>query len=168
MQNIILIGFMGSGKTTVGKILAKRLNVEMIDTDKWIEKKQDQTIKEIFHNHGEDYFRKLETEILKTLCNSNVMRIVATGGGLPLREENQELLAKMGEIVYLKADAGTIYERIQNDKNRPLLQTPDPKQKITELLGLRTPIYEKIAEIIIETDNKPLDQIVDEILFDLQ
>ena len=168
MQNIILIGFMGSGKTTVGKILAERLGIELIDTDKWIEQKQKISIKDIFAIHGEDYFRLLETELLKALCDTDEMKIIATGGGMPLREENQLLLQKMGNIVYLKADAETIYKRIRNDKNRPLLQTPDPKLKITELLSERTPIYEKIAEITIDTNNKTLNQVVDEILVDLR
>jgi len=168
MQKIILIGFMGSGKTSIAKKISEYLDITFIDTDAYIEENQNQSINEIFTNNGEEFFRALETKILEEIIKEKNSGVIATGGGLPIRDENQKLLKGIGKIVYLRTKAETIYQRIKDDNSRPLLNTPDPRQKIHDLLNERTPIYEKTADVVVDTDNKSVGQIVDEILFDLK
>ncbi len=163
MDNIILIGFMGSGKSTVGIRLSYRLRRAMEDTDKLIEKEEGRTISEIFAADGENYFRELETACLKKLLRTMKHRIISTGGGLPIREENHALLKKLGTVVYLRAEAETIYERVKHDTSRPLLQGENPKEKIRKLLKERVSVYEMAADIVIDVDHKDFDTILDEI-----
>ena len=164
MDNIILIGFMGSGKSTVGIKLSYRLRHAMEDTDKLIEKEEGRTISEIFATDGEAYFRNLETECLKKLIQTANQKIISVGGGLPIREENHALLKKLGTVVYLRAKAETIYERVKHDTSRPLLQGDDPKGKIKTLMAQRADIYEKASDVIIDVDDKDFDTIIDEIV----
>lgn len=164
MDNIILIGFMGSGKSTVGIKLSYRLRHAMEDTDKLIEKEEGRTISEIFATDGEAYFRNLETECLKKLIQTANQKIISVGGGLPIREENHALLKKLGTVVYLRAKAETIYERVKHDTSRPLLQGDDPKGKIQTLMAQRADIYEKASDVIIDVDDKDFDTIIDEIV----
>lgn len=164
MDNIILIGFMGSGKSAVGIKLSYRLRHAMEDTDKLIEKEEGRTISEIFATDGEAYFRNLETECLKKLIQTANQKIISVGGGLPIREENHALLKKLGTVVYLRAKAETIYERVKHDTSRPLLQGDDPKGKIQTLMAQRADIYEKASDIIIDVDDKDFDTIIDEIV----
>lgn len=164
MDNIILIGFMGSGKSAVGIKLSYRLRHAMEDTDKLIEKEEGRTISEIFATDGEAYFRNLETECLKKLIQTANQKIISVGGGLPIREENHALLKKLGTVVYLRAKAETIYERVKHDTSRPLLQGDDPKGKIQTLMAQRAGIYEKASDIIIDVDDKDFDTIIDEIV----
>ena len=163
-NNIILIGYMGCGKTTIGKALAKKMGRCMIDTDEYIVNKEGMSIPEIFAQKGEDYFRALETSVLETLCAETKDTIIASGGGLPLREENQVLLKKLGKVFYLKASEETTYERVKGDTNRPLLQVEDPKKKIHEMLEQRMPIYEKAANYTLSTDDKSVEAVVKEII----
>lgn len=163
MKNIILIGFMGCGKSTVGIKLSYRLRHSMEDTDKLIEKKEGRTISEIFQTDGEAYFRNLETECLEKLVETTNHKIISTGGGLPLREENRVLLKKLGTVVYLRATAKTIYERVKHDKTRPLLQGENPQEKIQTLMAQRAALYEQAADVIIDVDGKDFDIILDEI-----
>lgn len=164
MGNIILIGFMGCGKTSVGIKLSYRMRQPMLDTDKLIEKDEGRTISEIFATDGEPYFRDLETECIKKLTKTVNNQIISVGGGLPVREENHALLKKLGCVVYLRAKAETIYERVKHDTTRPLLQGDDPQQKIRELMGKRAGIYERAADVIIDVDGKDFDAILDEIV----
>lgn len=163
MGNVILIGFMGCGKTTVGLKLSYRLRRAVIDTDKEIEKDEGCSISEIFEKEGEEAFRNKETACLKKLTETTNDKIVSVGGGLPMREENRELLHKLGQVVYLKAKAETIYERLKYDTTRPLLQGEDPQDKINRLLMARASYYEQAADVIIDVDEKSFDQILDEI-----
>ncbi|MCL2719357.1 MAG: shikimate kinase [Lachnospiraceae bacterium] len=164
MHHIILIGFMGCGKTTIGKALSAYYQWEIIDTDKLIEDMQKQSVSEIFAEHGEEFFRRLETEVLEKLDKElNKPCIIATGGGLPLCEENRRLLKKMGDVVYLNVDAGIVYQRLKNDTTRPLLATSDPQLKINEMLAKRMPVYEQTASFIIDTNNKTITEINKEI-----
>ena len=164
MENIILIGFMGCGKTSVGKRLAESENMEFLDTDEWIEKKQQKTISEIFATQGESAFRNMETECLKQLLEyKETAFVLSVGGGLPIREENRKLLSQIGHVVYLKASPDVIYRRLRNDKTRPLLQGMNPRGRIFDLMSARKSYYEGAAEYIIEVDNKSFSDIMKEI-----
>lgn len=163
MENVILIGFMGSGKTTVGLRLSYRLRRTVIDTDKEIEREEKRTISEIFATDGESYFRDRETACLRKLLTSADGQIISVGGGLPLREENRQLLHELGQVFYLCAGGETIYERVKDDTTRPLLQGDDPLTKIGTLLNERDPYYRAAADVVISVDGKSFDQILDEI-----
>ena len=141
-NNIILTGFMGSGKTTAGIRLSYRLRLPLLDTDKWIEKEEGRTIFEIFALQGEETFRKMETSALRTLLELEGEQIISTGGGLPMREENRELLKKLGTVVFLRIKPETVYERLKGDNTRPLLKKADPMKEIRRLLELRNPVYQ--------------------------
>lgn len=164
-NNIVLIGFMGCGKTSVGIKLSYRLKITFLDTDKQIERKQGRSISEIFASDGEAAFRQMETDCIKELIEDNTssMQIFSTGGGTPVREENRELLKKLGTVIYLKVSPDVVYERLKGDTTRPLLQTENPKARIEELLGARKEAYESAADVIVEVDDKSLEEIVDEI-----
>ena len=163
-DNIILIGFMGSGKTSVGIKLSYHMKRTMIDTDKWIEQKQKKTISEIFDIYGEEAFRKMETECIKELICKEDRQIISVGGGLPIREENHDLLKQLGKVVYLKVRPETVYERLKNDTSRPLLQVEDPLKQINGLMAQRAPVYEKCADIVIDVSDKSFDEILEQIV----
>lgn len=159
-HNIILIGFMGSGKTCVGKRLAECLTYRFRDTDQMIEQRTGDTINHIFAAHGEEYFRNLETDLLKEMQKQTSQAVISTGGGLPLREQNAKLLKEMGYVVYLKASRQTTVKRLRDDTTRPLLQGDELEQKVERMLTIRTPIYEKAAHKVIATDDKSIEEIV--------
>lgn len=163
MGNVILIGFMGSGKTTVGFRLSYRLRKPVIDTDKEIEREEQRSIAEIFAREGEAYFRDRETMCLQKLLRTVKEQIISVGGGLPLREENRKLLRELGQVFYLQASAETIYERVRNDTTRPLLQGDDPQGKIRIMLAERDGYYRDAADVVINVDGKSFEQILDEI-----
>ena len=155
-RNLFLTGFMGSGKTTVGKELAKLLSgYSYVDSDEWLEKTADKKISEIFEKHGESYFRDLESKILQNICK-NQQQIVATGGGIVLREDNIKLMQKNGVLVWLAVKPQTIYERIKDEAHRPLLNTGDGKKqviaKIETMLEQRFDLYKNCADVIINTE----------------
>lgn len=162
-KNLILIGFMGCGKTSVGILLSYRLRRTFLDTDKQIEKLQGRTISTIFEQEGEAAFRQMETDYLKSLLSETEGQIFSTGGGTPVREENRVLLRQLGTVVYLKASPDTVYERIKEDKKRPLLQTENPKERIRELLTERQSYYEDAADVILEVGDKSLEEVVEEL-----
>lgn len=163
MGNVILIGFMGCGKTTVGLKLSYRLRRSIIDTDKEIEREEKRTISEIFASDGEPYFRDRETACLRKLIESANNQIISVGGGLPLREENRRLLHELGQVFYLCAKGETIYERVKDDTTRPLLQVDDPLTRIEMLLQERDPYYRVAADVVITVDGKNFDEILCEI-----
>lgn len=164
MKHVILIGFMGCGKSTVGIRLSYRIRRVVEDTDKRIEREQKKSISEIFAEQGEAYFRDLETDLLKRLGEEKGFKIISTGGGLPLREENRELLHKLGKVIYLRIKPETVYNRLKNDKTRPLLQGDNPLEKIENLMGQRSSIYESAADVIVDVDDKTMEQILGEIV----
>ncbi len=149
-QNIILVGPMGSGKTTIGRQLAKQLNMSFFDSDHEIEAKTGANIPLIFELEGEQGFRKRETAMLDELSQKN-NTVLATGGGAVLALENRKMLRQRGIIIYLSATMEQLWERTRMDKNRPLLQTENPREKIAALLEQRDPLYKEIADIIIDT-----------------
>lgn len=158
-DNIILIGFMGSGKTTFGKMLADRLKMDFIDTDAYIEEKAGKTIPEIFAEDGEEVFRRLETETLQHFRDSVGHTVFATGGGMPLRIENARLLRELGRVFYLTSAPQVIYDRVKGDTNRPLLQGPDPYGKICGLMKERAPLYEQAADVAVDTNSADFEAV---------
>lgn len=163
MGNVVLTGFMGCGKSTVGLKLSYRLRRTVTDTDKEIEREENRAISDIFAADGEDYFRDRETACLRRLAESASNQIISVGGGLPLREENRALLHELGQVFYLRATAETIYERVKSDTTRPLLQGDDPESKIRTLLQERDPYYREAADVVIDVDGKDFEQILGEI-----
>ncbi|MBQ6409024.1 MAG: shikimate dehydrogenase [Butyrivibrio sp.] len=164
-SNIILEGFMGSGKTTVSEILSDKLDLELLDTDQAIEEAEGRSINEIFAADGEAAFRSMETDLVNMVVSEHLNQmVVSLGGGLPLREENRQLLKKAGKIVYLRTRPETVYERLKGDDTRPLLKTEDPQKRIRELLEERSEKYETLADIIIDTDGKDASDIANEII----
>ncbi|MBQ8086514.1 MAG: AAA family ATPase [Lachnospiraceae bacterium] len=162
-DNIVLIGFMGSGKSTVGKALAKSLNMDFLDTDEYIEEKAGMTISDIFEKKGEEEFRRIETETLCELKESLANTIISTGGGMPLRSENARLLKETGKVFYLSASAGIIYDRVKDDTKRPLLMVDDPYGKICSMMKERKPLYEKACDYVIDTNSNDIDEIIEKI-----
>lgn len=150
-KNLVLIGFMGSGKSTVGRELHSRLGYDLVDMDSVIERRQGRPITRIFEEDGEEYFRNLETDLLRELALDASRKIISTGGGVVGREENRELLRKLGYVVWLQAPVEVIYERTSRNRDRPLLQTEDPIGKITALLEKRTPWYAETAHLRVDT-----------------
>jgi shikimate kinase len=162
MKNIVLTGFMGTGKTTIGKALAQMLHMKFVDVDEEIESAQGTTINDIFRTCGEQRFRDIETEMIKKLSQEGNL-IISTGGGAVLRDENMQALKEKGTIFCLNASVETILKRIADNQDRPLLKVEDPKNKISELLAYRRPFYEK-AGIVIDTDGKSPLLIAEEIM----
>ena len=148
MKNIILIGYMGSGKTTVGKKLEEISGMPFVDTDELIEKKYGLSISEIFEKFGEEDFREKEETTFKELMEKESGLVIATGGGLPIFIRDKSLLQK-GFTVYLEADIETITSRLENDFTRPLLSNGDKAKKIAEMLAVRGPIYKKFAHTVL-------------------
>lgn len=167
-KNIVLIGFMGSGKTTLGLKLSYLLKMPVEDTDKLIERQEGRTITQIFADDGEAYFRELETELLKKCGEQKYERILSVGGGTPMNPANRPLLHKCGTVVYLKASPEQVYERLKNDTTRPLLKCEDPLSRIRELLEVRDAIYTECADIILEVDNKQSDELAAELQLQLR
>jgi len=165
-DNYVLIGFMGAGKSSVGKLLAKKSGKVFMDTDEMISKQMNLSINEIFAEYGEEYFRKLETNLLKALCDNAHDSIISVGGGLPIREENRPYLKKLGTVVYLSVTEGTVLKRLRGDSSRPLLKgtKEEVKQKVKDLLSKRKDIYSAAAHFTVITDKMTKDEIVNEIL----
>lgn len=154
---------MGTGKSSLGKRLAQTLGWPLIDSDVLAEKKAGRTISEIFASEGENAFRDLETGILKSL-EQTFHAVISTGGGVVGREENRALLRRMGMVVWLHADEEAIFERISRNKKRPLLQTPNPRQTLHDLLKKRGPLYAEVADVAIDTGRTQPPQAIQAIL----
>ena len=164
MKRIVLMGFMGAGKSTVGKKLAETCGYTFIDTDEWIEREQNRKISDIFEKDGEKAFRDMETDLLKRLQNSEEEFILSIGGGVPVREENRELLRNLGTVVYLRTTKEEIIRRVSGDVNRPLLQGGALEEKVTALMNAREHIYQETAHREVLTDGKNPTELVDEIM----
>lgn len=164
MNNVILIGFMGCGKSTTGFRLSYGLRRVLVDTDKLIEKKEGMSVSDIFTNKGEAAFREMETKCLQELLLSQETKVIATGGGLPMKKENHPLLKELGTVVYLRISPECVWERLKGDTSRPLLQCDNPAAKIEALLRKRAPVYEAAADMIVDVDGKDIEQVVAELL----
>ncbi|WP_207940579.1 shikimate kinase [Enterococcus sp. DIV2402] len=163
MNQIVLIGFMGAGKTTVGNLLAEKLNSQQYDFDQLIVEKIGMSIADYFEQYGDVAFREIETTVLAEV--DALDGILSTGGGIVLKAENRELLKKMANVVYLKADLTELIQRVTQDEEniRPLADSKTP-QEIEAIYRPRVPLYEESAQIIIETTGKTPQEIVTEIL----
>jgi shikimate kinase len=153
-ENIVLIGFMGSGKSTVGRLLARRLRFGFLDTDLLIEERARMPIAEIFKHHGEAHFRERESAVIESLLGVK-RHVFATGGGIVTRPENIPLLRKLGLVVLLKADPEEIYRRVSRKDNRPLLHVENPRERVLEMMAERSSMYEKAAQF--QVDSTTLD-----------
>lgn len=163
MDNIVLIGFMGCGKSTVGKKMAGALSYEFGDTDAMIEEACKKTISEMFEEDGEEYFRNAETELLRKLSAEAKGLVLATGGGMPMREENATLLRKIGTVIFLEAKIETILDRLKNDTGRPLADGEDREMRLRLLYEKRMPVYRQAADYILDTEGKSFYAIIEEI-----
>jgi len=162
INNIYLIGMMGSGKTVTGKILADILNDEFVDLDAEIQKKEKRTIPEIFVGSGEPYFRDVESSVLEHF-SKQTHQVIATGGGIVLREKNVQCMKKTGMIVLLKASAESLWQRVRYAKDRPLLNKPDPFGTLRQILNDRESFYENACHFSVLTDGKIADDIAREV-----
>lgn len=162
-DNLILIGFMGSGKTSVGLRLSYKLRRPVEDTDRLIERREGCFVSDIFARKGEEYFRRQETALLEELMGKKHKVIYSVGGGTPVRQENRELLRQLGTVIYLRVRPETVYERLKGDNTRPLLQCENPLERIRELLDDRSGAYEACADIVLDVDEMDMDEIMDAI-----
>lgn len=161
-QSIVLIGFMGSGKSSVGRELAARTRLPRYDTDELVREGFGLPIAEIFALHGEEAFRTAETEVLSAIPAERA--IIVTGGGIVLRPENVAMLRACGVLTYLNADEETLFARVSRRKTRPLLQTENPRQTLSDLLAIREPLYRALADIVIDTSAMTHQQVADVVL----
>lgn len=167
-QHLFLIGYRGTGKSTVGARLAKRIGCRWIDTDRWIEEQSCKTISELFSGAGEEFFRDWETRAIEEVCREHApASVVSLGGGAVLRSRNRELLALHGRCVWLQAATSRIAERLAMDVEsgvqRPSLTSAGTLAEIEHVLTLREPLYRQSADLQMATDSKSVDEIVDEI-----
>ncbi|MDO5345199.1 MAG: shikimate kinase [Lachnospiraceae bacterium] len=163
-EHIILIGFMGAGKTTLGKKLARRLELEFVDTDEMVESQTGQTISDIFARKGEAYFRSLETDMLRQLGQREKRCVVAVGGGLPMQAENRPLLKELGTVIFLETGVETLVQRLKNDTKRPKLQGGDLRERIVTLMNEREAVYRRVADVCVSTDNRSYGSILEEMI----
>lgn len=162
-QNIIFVGPMGAGKTTIGKQLARQLGRTFYDSDRVIEERTGADIPLIFEMEGEEGFRRREKTIIAELTNKQDI-VLATGGGAILDPENRDQITRQGFVIYLSAPLEHLFNRTSKDKNRPLLQTANPRKKLEEILSVRDPLYREVADVVIETDGSPARGVVKKIL----
>ncbi|HIX63750.1 MAG TPA: chorismate mutase [Candidatus Mediterraneibacter colneyensis] len=161
--NIVLIGFMGAGKSTISDYLSMMFDMKLVEMDQEISERQEMSIPDIFATYGEEYFRNLETELLKELQTGRNC-IISCGGGVAMREQNVTEMKKNGRVVLLTASPETIYERVKDSNDRPLLKDNNNVEYIAELMEKRREKYEAAADIVIQTDNKTILQICEELI----
>jgi shikimate kinase len=162
LHNLALVGFMGTGKTSVGRLVAEQLHFEFLDTDDLIQTRTGRSIADIFARNGEPAFRALEREVVIELGHL-AKTVISTGGGLPADPENLAALKTHALVVCLWASPEKIWERVRNQSHRPLLQDPDPQRKIRELLEAREPFY-KQADVLVNTDQRSAREVAQQIL----
>lgn len=162
MRNIVLVGFMGTGKNVVGKVLAQRLGIRFVDMDQMIEEIEGRSIAQIFEKNGEPYFRKIEKQVAKEVSEYEGV-VIAAGGGVVLDQENVDNLKKNGLMICLSAKPGVILERTKGYIHRPLLNVEDPGKRVAELLEDRAPFYAK-AHYQIDTSSLSVDEVVQKVL----
>ncbi|MFT4516719.1 MAG: shikimate kinase [Gammaproteobacteria bacterium] len=161
-KNIFIIGSMGSGKTSIGKILAKNNHLSFLDTDHEIIRSCGYSIPDIFEKFGEEHFRNLETEQLRKM-DAIENHIISTGGGIVLKDDNKKLMKSLGLIIFLDINISSQMDRVKNRKNRPLLNDKNLKDNLLSLKKIRDPIYKKISNYIIDVSGKERNQVINEI-----
>ena len=166
-RNVVLIGFMGTGKSSVGRELARRWGFRFLDTDSIIRNQCGKSIAEIFSVFGEPFFRDQEFATLTNLLHCH-RAVIATGGGIVIQPRNVDLLGKLGTTIWLKADQTTILERVSRNKNRPLLQTTDPETTIARLLIERGPLYESAADLVVDSSGLSHHEVAEKVIAGLQ
>jgi len=162
-ENIVLVGFMGSGKSTVGRMLARQLRFRFLDTDKLVEERERMSIPAIFEKHGETHFRERETSALESLRDVK-RHIIATGGGIVTVPGNIPLLRSLGLVVLLKADPDEIYRRVSRNSDRPLLQVEDPRKRVLDLMAVRQPLYESAAHFQVDSTRLRHEDVTEKIV----
>ncbi len=162
-QSIVLIGFMGAGKSSTGKALARKTGLPRLETDEIVAREFGMAVMEIFGRFGEEKFRDAETEALGLLSKIEPA-IIVTGGGIVLRPGNVETIRALGRVVSLEADEETLFRRISQRPSRPLLQTENPRATLTELLRKREPLYREAADVRLDTSRLTHDEVADAIL----
>ncbi len=160
---LVLVGLPGSGKTTVGRQLARRLGLPFVDSDHALERHVGCSIREYFEREGEERFRDLESEVLDELSQTHT-GVLSTGGGSVLRAINRERLRARGQVFYLRASPEEVYRRLRHDQNRPLLQVADPMHRLRELFTLRDPLYRQTAHHVVEVRRPSVNGLVNKIL----
>lgn len=161
-MKIFLVGFMGAGKTTVGVILAEKLKVPFLDLDRLIEGTTEKSVEEIFSEHGERFFRKVESEALVEASRKYSDVVISTGGGIVLKEENRNFIKRNGISVYLKSGIGELWKRISSDTTRPLLKVDKPYSKAEEILNERSELYAQ-ADYTVDTEGLTPDEVASRI-----
>jgi len=162
-DNLILVGMMGAGKTTVGRLLARHLKRIFYDSDQEIERRCGVRVPVIFDIEGEMGFRAREEQVIAELCALDGI-VLATGGGAVLAEENRRRIAAGGTVIYLHARPGYLWQRVRHDRNRPLLATRDPQRKLEELYAVRDPLYREVAGIVLDTGRQSVQVLAKELL----
>lgn len=162
IANIALVGFMGTGKTSVGRLVAELLHFDYLDTDEVIVSRQGRSITDIFNSDGEAAFRRLEADVVRELAG-RTRTVIATGGGLPVNLENLASLKTHALVVCLWASPEKIWDRVRNQSHRPLLHDPDPQAKIRELLASREPFY-KQADVLLNTDLRSVREVAQQVV----
>ena len=160
MNHIVIIGFMGSGKTRVGKRLAKDFDIPFVDIDRVVTKKMNLSSKEIFDRFGEPFYRALETTAVKALIEDPEQKVISLGSGLPMQEQNEKYIKKLGTVVYLKGSYETLKKRLENFSSNPLIEGADKADKIKKLLKQRDPVYAKFADVEMITGDKPFEELI--------
>ena len=166
-KRFFLVGPMGAGKSTIGRQLAKFLELPFIDIDNEIESVSGADIQWIFDKEGEEGFRLRESKVLRHSIKSNAEAIIATGGGIVLNEENRSLISSAGTVIYLSVTKQQLYERIKRDRKRPLLQVEDRRQAVDTLFDERDPLYRQIADVIFSSSSLKVRKVVDELARDI-
>lgn len=164
---VFLVGMMGAGKTTIGRALARKLDWQFVDLDHELEARCGVRVSTIFDIEGEQGFRKRERELLDE-CTRRTGIVLATGGGAVLDPRNRQHLRERGVVVYLRASVDELFRRVERDRNRPLLQTDDPRQRLQDLLEQREPLYDEVAHLVFDTGDMPIAQTTRILLRQLQ
>lgn len=165
-RNIFLVGLMGAGKTSVGRLLARRLGKQFLDSDHEIEARTGVRVPVIFEIEGEDGFRAREAQVLDALTSMSDV-VLATGGGAVLRADNRGVLSTRGFVIYLRAQPRDLWQRTRHDKNRPLLQTEDPLGRLQELFEFRDPLYREVADLVVDTGRQSVATLIEQLLLKL-
>jgi shikimate kinase len=163
-HNIILVGPMGAGKSSVGKRLAQVLGLPFMDSDVELESRLQVTIATVFDMEGEAGFRQREAVVIADLVSNPIAKVLATGGGAVIRPENRELLKAHGTVIYLSSPVKQLVERTRHDTARPLLQQGNPEAVLTQLIHEREPFYQEVADVVVHTERKSITRVVQEIL----